>query len=102
EGDHFGPRYQGATDGQLLLLAAWKVAAAPAKHRPEHGKKLENVVGDIVFASGQTRIAGLEIFLDRKEGENLTTLRHIAYAHAGAFVWWRFFKQIGAEDYGTG
>jgi hypothetical protein len=34
------------SNGELLLLAARQVAAAPGEHVGEHGEQLENLVGN--------------------------------------------------------
>ena len=40
-----GPRHERAPDGELLLLAAGQVAAAPAQHGFQHREELEDLVG---------------------------------------------------------
>ena len=44
------PRHQRAGDGELLLLAAGEVAAAPAQHGLEHREQLEQLVRDVALA----------------------------------------------------
>ena len=46
----FGPRDQRAADGELLLLAAGEVAAAPAEHLLQHREQLEDLVGNRALA----------------------------------------------------
>ena len=78
------PHHQRPADGQLLLLAAGEVAAAPAEHAVEHRKQREHVVGNVALVARQRRKAGLEVFLDREQREDLAALRHDGDAAARA------------------
>ena len=71
-----GLRHHGAADGELLLLAAGEVAAAPAHHLGEHREELEDLVGDPALAARQQREAGLEVLAHRQQREDLAALRH--------------------------
>src|ERR1700722_12180289 len=52
------PHHQRAADGELLLLAARKVAAAPAQHGFEHREQREHVVGHAARFARQRRKTG--------------------------------------------
>ncbi len=75
------PRHQGAADGELLLLAARKVAAAPAQHLLQHREtaRRHRPVCCACRASAGAE-AGLQILLDREQREDLAALRHEADA----------------------
>jgi hypothetical protein len=52
-------QYQGAPDGELLLLAAGQIAAAPLKHRFQNWKQVEDarkaiVAGTMAASRGST------------------------------------------------
>ena len=70
------PRHHGPADGELLLLAAREIAAAPAQHLGQHREQLEHRVGDAPLAARQQREAGLEVLAHRQEREDLAALRH--------------------------
>src|SRR5580692_1481449 len=74
------PHHQRAADGELLLLAARKVAAAPAQHGFEHREQREHVVRYAARLARQRRKTGAQIFLDREQRKDLTALRHIGDA----------------------
>src|SRR5580692_7619660 len=74
------PHHQRAADGELLLLAARKVAAAPAQHGFEHRKQRKHVVRYAARLARQRRKTGAQIFLDREQRKDLTALRHIGDA----------------------
>src|SRR4051794_28712289 len=78
------PHHQRTADGELLLLAARKVAATPAEHAVEHGKQREHVVRNGAVFALERREPGLEIFLDREQRKDLAALRHISDAAARA------------------
>ena len=46
---------QRAADGELLLLAAGKVAAAPVQHVLQHGEEIEDLVGHIALGRAERR-----------------------------------------------
>src|ERR1700722_12704994 len=74
------PHHQGAADGELLLLAARQVAAAPAQHGFEHREQREHVVGRAARVARQRRKPGAQIFLDREQRKDFAALRHIGDA----------------------
>src|SRR3984957_1939599 len=74
------PHHQRAPDGKLLLLAARKVAAAPAQHGFQHREQREHVVGHAARFARQRRKTGSQIFLDREQGKDFAALRHIGDA----------------------
>src|SRR5215510_7531682 len=74
------PHDQGAADGELLLLAAGEVAAAPAEHVVQDGKQREHVVGDGAVHAPERREPGLEILLHGEQRKNLAALRHVGDA----------------------
>ena len=73
-----------AADGELLLLAAGKIAAAPPEHVLQDRKEIENLVGDEALGALHRRIARLQIFADAEQRKNFASLRHIADAAPGA------------------
>src|SRR5580693_7755703 len=74
------PHHQRAADGELLLLAARKVAAAPAQHGFEHREQREHVVRYAARLARQRRKAGTEILLDCEQRKDFAPLRHISDA----------------------
>jgi hypothetical protein len=75
---------QRPSDGELLLLSAGQIAAAPPAHFLQHGKHVINLRVDLPrFLSCQ---AGELIFLHRETGKDITPLGHVAETHAGASV----------------
>src|SRR6202795_1841051 len=60
------PHHQGAADGELLLLAARQVAAAPPQHGLQHREQRKYVVGHAALVAWQWRKTGAQIFLDRE------------------------------------
>ena len=86
EDKEFGLRHQRAGDGELLLLAARKVAAAASQHVVEHGKERKDLVVDRPLGSRPRRVAGHEIFAHGEQRENLAALRDIAKAGLGPQV----------------
>src|SRR5258708_18605699 len=74
------PHHQRSADGELLLLAARKIAAAPAQHGLEHRKQREHVVRHAALLARQRCKAGAQIFLDREQRKDFAALRHIGYA----------------------
>ncbi len=76
------PGHQGAGDGELLLLAARQVAAAPPQHGFEHREQVENLVGDLAQGAFDRGKAGLQVFLDREQREDLAALGHVGDAVA--------------------
>src|SRR5581483_4885324 len=50
-----------AGDGQLLLLAAGEVAAAPLEHVAQHRKEREDLLGQAPLAARERRQTGLEV-----------------------------------------
>src|SRR5580704_6098526 len=74
------PHHQRAADGELLLLAARKVAAAPAQHGFEHREQREHIVGHATLVARQRRETRAQIFLDREQGKDFAALRHIGDA----------------------
>ena len=65
-----------AADGELLLLAAGKVAAASSEHLAEHGKQLEDTVGHEPIRARQHAERRPEVFADGEQGEDLAALRN--------------------------
>ncbi len=80
------PHHQRAADGELLLLAAGEVAAAPAQHALQHREQREHVVGNVALVALQRRKAGLEVFLDGEQRKDLAALRHEGDAAPRALV----------------
>src|SRR5262245_10906890 len=80
------PHHQRAADGELLLLAAGEIAAAPAQHVVEHGKQREHVVGNRAVLAGERRKAGLEVFLHCEQWKDFSALRYVGDAAARALV----------------
>src|SRR5580704_5088629 len=74
------PHHQRAPDGELLLLAARQIAAAPAQHGFEHREQREHVVGHATLIARQRRETGAQIFLDREQRKDFAALRHIGDA----------------------
>src|SRR5580700_6822143 len=74
------PHHQRAADGELLLLAARKIAAAPAQHGFEHREQRKHVVGHAALIARQRRKTGAQIFLDREQRKDFAALRHIGDA----------------------
>src|SRR6202045_2378863 len=74
------PHHQCAANGELLLLAAREVAAAPAQHRFEHREQRKHVVRHAALLARQRRKSGAQIFLDREQGKDFAALRHIGDA----------------------
>src|SRR5580700_6129542 len=71
------PHHQRAADGELLLLAARQIAAAPAQHGFQHREQREHVVGHAALVARQRRKTGAQIFLDREQRKDFAALRHI-------------------------
>ena len=71
---------EGAGDGELLLLAAGEIAAAPRQHGLEHREKLEQLLRDLALVGRQTGVAGLEVLAHRQQREDLAPLRHVGDA----------------------
>ncbi len=74
-------RAQRARDGELLLLPAREVAPAAAQELPQHGKEVEHLPVHARAARGGGE-RGLQVLLDREEGEDLPPLRDVADAGA--------------------
>src|ERR1700688_4049824 len=74
------PHHQRAADGELLLLAARKIAAAPPQHGFEHREQRKHVVGHAALLAGQWRETGAQIFLDGEQRKDFAALRHIGDA----------------------
>src|SRR5580698_6023436 len=74
------PHHQRSPDGKLLLLAARKVAAAPAQHGFEHREQREHVVGHAARLARQRRKTGAQIFLDCEQRKDFPPLRHVSDA----------------------
>jgi len=72
-------------DGELLLLAAGKIAPAPAHHLPQYREHLEDALGNprLAVLGGKPH---LEILLHREAREDLPSLRHEADAGARAVL----------------
>ena len=81
-----GSSRMSAADGQLLLLAAGEIAAAPSEHVVENRKETENLVVDRALVARQAGESGLQVLLDRQQRENLAPLRHIAEPEPGALM----------------
>lgn len=99
ENQQAGVEYQRAADGELLLLAAGEVAAAPLFHVVEHGKQLVNHLGHagaaLARAFAVNRQADSEVVFHAELGKYLPPLRHIGDAQIGAFFG-ALFEQVGA------
>ena len=52
----------------------------------------------ILSLAAEAGIAGLEVFLDRQQREDLAALRHVADAEAGALVGRRLLQHVVVED----
>ena len=50
EHEQLRPHHQRAADGELLLLAAGQIAAAPRKHLLQHREQLEHMLGHVAVA----------------------------------------------------
>src|SRR5580658_5928269 len=74
------PHHQRSPDGELLLLAARQIAAAPAQHGFQHREQRKHVIGHAALLARQRRETGAQIFLDREEGKDFAALRHIGDA----------------------
>src|SRR3712207_9069560 len=61
-------------------------SAAPPQHVGQHRKEVEHLRRDVAFRSLKRREAGLQVLLDRKQGKDIATLRHIADTAPRAFV----------------
>ena len=70
-------RHQSPADRQLLLLAAGQIAAAAPEHRLQHGKQIENFVGNETILPGDRGEPGFQVLLDRQQGKDLAALRHV-------------------------
>jgi hypothetical protein len=86
--------HQSAPDGELLLLAAREVSAAPAQHGLQHGKHFEDGRRDLAFAGLAQGQADAQILFDRELREYLAPLWHVANAHARP-LFGRHPSQIG-------
>src|SRR5262245_12038797 len=86
EQEHARPHHQRAADGELLLLAAGEIAAAPAQHVVQHGEQREYVTGNGAIHAPERREPGLEVFLHGEQGKDLAALRHIGDAAARPLV----------------
>ncbi len=86
EDQQLRPGHQGAADGELLLLPARQVAAAPVHHALQHGEELEHLLGHVAQRTAHRREAGVEVLLDGEQREDLASLRHVADAAPGAGV----------------
>ena len=86
EHEQLRPGHQRPGDGELLLLAAREVAAAPPQHVVEHGKEREDLVVDDALVARARREAGHQVFAHGEQRKNLAALRHIAEAGLGAQV----------------
>src|SRR5437899_1647376 len=76
--------HERASDRQLLLLAAGKVATAPMQHLLQHGKQIEDVRRNRPRAVLAHAKAHAQILLDRQMREYLPPLRHVTYPEARA------------------
>ena len=83
--EQLGRRGQRARDGELLLLAAGEVAAAPLQHRLEHREQLEDCAGHAASPAGW-RPGPSQVLLHREAREDLAPLRHVADAGSHALV----------------
>ena len=70
--------HQRAGDGELLLLAAGEIAAAPLQHVAQDREQLEDLVGIARWPRGSRREAGLEILPHGELRKYLAALRHVA------------------------
>ncbi|EGE57968.1 hypothetical protein RHECNPAF_3500017 [Rhizobium etli CNPAF512] len=77
------PRHHGASDRQLLLLPAGKIAAPTREHRLQHREEAEDVIGDVAVAAAERCKAGFEIFFHRQQRKDFASLRHVADALLG-------------------
>src|SRR5580700_7378923 len=67
------PHHQRAADGELLLLAARKIAAAPAQHGFQHREQREHIVRHAALIARQRREPRAQIFFDREQRKDLAT-----------------------------
>ena len=97
ENQEAGVEHEGAADGELLLLAAGEVAAAPLFHVEEHGKELVyhfgHIAGALVAAFVVHGQADFEVVFYGELGKYLPALRHIGDAMVGAFFG-ALFEQV--------
>ena len=70
------PLHHRPADGKLLLLAAGKVAAAPAHHLAQNREQLEDFVRHPSLHPRQQLKPGLEVLAHRQQREDLASLRH--------------------------
>ena len=80
------PRHQRAADGELLLLAARQIAAAPPEHVLQHGEEIEDFIGHEALAARQGRVACFQILAHGEQREYFAALRHIGDAAFGALM----------------
>ena len=80
------PRQHRAGDGELLLLAAGKIAAAPAHHFGEDGEQAENLVVDEAGGAPLRGKARHQVFAHGEQREDLAPLRHEADAAPRALI----------------
>ena len=78
--------HQRPRDGELLLLAARQIAAAPAQHRLQHRKQVEDVVRHPTLAARQDGEPGLQILPHRQQRKDVAALRHPGDAAPRALV----------------
>src|SRR3954470_21202125 len=78
--------HERAADGELLLLAARQIAAAPAQHVLQHGEEVEDLGRNGAVAALQRREPGLQILSDREQREDLAPLRHVGDAEPRAVI----------------
>ncbi len=86
EDEKLGLHHQRAGDGELLLLAAGKVAAAAPEHVAEHREERKNLVVDHALGALQRGEAGHQVLAHGEQRKNLAPLRHVAETRLGAQV----------------
>jgi len=79
-------QHQRAADGELLLLSAGQVAAAPAQHFLQHRKQLEDLLWNVPELALACRQADAQILFHRELRKDLPTLWNIADAESGATI----------------
>ena len=82
EDEKFRLRHQSASDGELLLLAAGKIAAAPPEHVAQHREEREDLVVEHALGARKAGEAGHQVLAHCEEGEDFAALRDIAEAGA--------------------
>ncbi len=71
-----------AGDGELLLLTAGKIAAAPPEHLAQDREEFEDLVRDLALTTRQHEEAALQVLPHGQQREDLAALGHIGQTEA--------------------